>query len=220
MKLRKWMPDEPGNDTCIGDPQLLHLAVRLSLDLSQNSRPALSYWPAGPVPPPHPPPSRQRVRSRCSSVTCRSGAQSSIQAWILCHITAVASSATCHPDAGPWITSGYRFLWVMPLITKGFSDQIRPHNWFKCEDWFKCSMGLPEKGGGAFKIFFFYFAYSLILDYEFKVKVLIKHNGVFLFFNVINDHNLFLVLTYVRKANGWLLPWFDTGDSFRNEAPC
>lgn len=29
-----------------------------------------------------------------------------------------------HPDAGPWITSGYRFPWVMPLITKGLKKKI------------------------------------------------------------------------------------------------
>lgn len=47
------MTDERSDDSCTGDPQLLHLAARPSLDPPQVSRPALSCWPAGPEPPPH-----------------------------------------------------------------------------------------------------------------------------------------------------------------------
>lgn len=127
-KRRKCMAREPGDDTCNGDPQLLHLAVCLSLDLPQISCPALSCWPAGSVPPQHlltSSPSRHCVRhempSRCFSVARHSGAQPSILAGSVCHITVVASSASCHPDAGPWITPGYRFSQIMSLSTTGCS---------------------------------------------------------------------------------------------------
>lgn len=102
------------------------LSACMSLDLPQISRPALSCWPAGSLPPPHlftSSPSGHRMRcemaSRCSSSARAFWCSAEHPGPSLCHITAVASSALCHPDAGPLITSGDRFPGIMALSTKG-----------------------------------------------------------------------------------------------------
>lgn len=125
MKHRKCMPDEPGNNTCTTAASPGCLPEPGSSPDFLSSSFMLACWICAASSPPH-------LLVTVWAVRCHQGvhlllAVLVLQAWILCHITVVDSSASGHPDAGPWITSGYHFPWIMALFPT-FTKFSKPKN--------------------------------------------------------------------------------------------
>lgn len=118
------MPDEPGNDTCAGEPQLLHLAVCLHEPGSSPDFPSSSFmlacWICAAVSPTHlltfsP---QHEVQDAVKVSLCCSSFWYSVEHPGLnpAHISAVDISASCHSTC--WIMD--HITWILFSLDNGF----------------------------------------------------------------------------------------------------